>query len=100
MSIEGDELILYWTNKCKDNNFRCPNCQCMIGDKDGQMPITSKNHKIQMFDGQVKCVVCNTTVGYFPHKSKIGKESVRQGLTARILNSVEYVTPIEQKEFE
>ena len=91
-------MNLYWTNKCKDNNFRCPKCQNMIGNKDGQMPITSKNHKIQMFDGQVKCVVCGTTVGYFPHKAKIGDEHVRQGMTAKVLNSVEYVTPIEQAE--
>jgi hypothetical protein len=71
----------------------------MIGDKSGQMPVASKNHKIQMFDGQVKCVVCSTTVGYFPHKSKIGKEYVRQGVTARILNNIEFVTPVPQEEF-
>ena len=91
-------MRLYWTNKCKDNGFRCPICQNMIGNKDGQMPMTSKNHKIQMFDGQVKCVVCNTTVGYIPHKTKINGEPVIQGMTARILNSVEYVTLIEQVE--
>lgn len=92
-------MNLYWTNKCKDNNFRCPKCQNMIGTKDGQMPISSKNHKIQIFDGQVKCVVCGTTVGYFPHKAKIAGECVRQGATVRILDSIEYVTPIAQEEF-
>lgn len=100
LSIEGDELILYWTNKCKDNNFRCPNCQNMIGTKDGQLPKNSKNHKIQIFDGQIKCVVCNTTIGYFPYKSKIGNEHVRQGISAKILNHVEYVTPIDQEDFQ
>ena len=100
LRIEGDELILYWTNKCKDNNFRCPHCQNMIGNKNGQMPRNSKNHKIQMFNGQVKCVVCSTTVGYFPHKSKIGDEHVRQGVSAKILNNVEYVTPIDQEDFQ
>lgn len=91
-------MRLYWTNKCKDNNFRCPTCQNMIGTKEGQMPISSKNHKIQMFDGQIKCIVCNTTVGYLPHKTKIGDGYVRQGMTIRILNSIGYVTPIEQTE--
>ena len=92
-------MNLYWTNKCKDNNFRCPKCQLIIGDKDGQMPISSKNHRIQMFDGQVKCVACGTTVGYFPHKAKIDGEYIRQGLSLMVLNSVEYVTPIDQTEF-
>ena len=91
-------MRLYWTNKCKDNNFRCPNCQNMIGTKEGQMPLTSKNHKIQMFDGQVKCVVCSTTVGYIPHKTRINGELVVQGMTVKILNSVEYVTLIDQVE--
>lgn len=91
-------MKLYWTNKCKDNNFRCPTCQNMIGNKDGQMPLNSKNHKIQMFDGQIKCVACGTTVGYIPHKTKINDEYVRQGMTAKILNSVEYVTLIDQVE--
>ena len=90
-------MTLYWTNKCRDNNFRCPKCQNMIGNKSGQMPITSKNHKIQMLDGQVKCVVCGTTVGYFPHKSKIGNEKVRQGMTEKVLNNVEFVTAVEQE---
>jgi len=93
-------MKLYWTNKCRDNNYRCPNCQNMIGTKSGQMPISSKNHKIQMFDGQVKCVVCNTTVGYFPHRSIISGEKIRQGMTERVLNNVEYVTSIEQEEFK
>lgn len=92
-------MDFYWTNKCKENNFRCPNCQNMIGNKDGQMPINSKNHKIQLFDGQVKCVVCSTTVGYFPHNADIGKGKIRQGMTSKVLNSVEYVTAIDQKEF-
>jgi hypothetical protein len=71
----------------------------IIGDKDGQMPISSKKHKIQMFDGQVTCVACGTTVGYFPHKFKINGESIRQGLSLVVLDSVEYVTPIDQTEF-
>ena len=92
-------MNLYWTNKCKDNNFRCPKCQTMIGNADGQMAIGSKNHKIQMFDGQVKCVVCGNTVGYFPYKSKINGAYIRQGLPLMVLNSVEYVTSIDQIEF-
>ena len=92
-------MKLYWTNKCKDNNFRCPKCQSMLGDKDGQMPVNSKNHKIILLSGQVKCVVCGTTVGYFPHKSVIQGVAIRQGMTEKVLNSVEYVTAIEQKEF-
>ena len=93
-------MKLYWTNKCKDNNFRCPNCQNMIGTKTGQMPINSKNHRVQVFDGQVKCAVCGTTVGYFQHKAIIAGEKIRQGMTERVLNSVEYVIPIEQEEFK
>ena len=93
-------MKLYWTNKCKDNNFRCPKCQNMIGTKSGQMPISSKNHKIQIMDGQVKCVVCSTTVGYFPTKSIISGETVRWGMTSRVLKSVEYVTAIEQEDFK
>lgn len=89
----------YWTNKCKENGFRCPNCQSMIGTKSGQMPIASKNHKIQFFDGQVKCVVCNTTIGYFPHRTFISDEPIKQGMTSKVLDSVEYVTAIEQEEF-
>ncbi len=92
-------MKLYWTNSCMGNNFRCPNCQNMIGTKTGQMPKASKNHKIQMIDGQVKCVVCNTTVGYFPCKSVINKEKIKTGLTTKILDHVEYVTPIDQEEF-
>ena len=91
-------MRIYWTKKCIENGFRCPNCQCMIGDKSGQMPLASKNHKIQWLDGQIKCVVCNTPVGYIPHGTKIGSSEVRQGMTIRILNSVSYVTPIEQTE--
>lgn len=93
-------MNLYWTNKCRDNDFRCPKCQSMIGTKSGQMPISSKNHKIQAFDGQVKCVVCGTTVGYFPHKSVVAGEKIRQGMTERVLKSVEYVTPIDQEDFK
>ena len=93
-------MNLYWTNKCKDNNFRCPKCQNMIGTKSGQMPINSKNHKIQSFDGQVKCVVCGTTIGYFPHKSEINGTKIKQGMTARVLDNVEYVTPIAQEEIK
>lgn len=92
-------MKLYWTNKCKDNNFRCPNCQCMIGSKDGQMPIASKNHKIQMFDGQVKCVVCGTTIGYFAHGSKVCTQTVRQGLSVNVLKQLDYVTPVMQEDF-
>ena len=90
-------MKLYWTNKCKDNNFRCPTCQNMIGTKTGQMPISSKNHKIQMLDGQVKCVVCSTTVGYLPHKTEINGMKVKQGMTEKLLNNFGYVTPIEQE---
>lgn len=92
-------MNLYWTNKCKNNGFRCPKCQSMLGDAFGQMPINSKNHKIELLSGQVKCVVCNTTVGYFPHKSIILGKKVRQGMTEKVLSNVEYVTPIEQKDF-
>lgn len=92
-------MTLFWTNKCKENNFRCPNCGNMIGDKNGQMPISSKNHKIQMFDGQVKCVVCNTTIGYIAHKSEINGIKVRQGVSEKILKSIEYVTGVEQEDF-
>lgn len=90
-------MKLYWTNKCKENNFRCPKCQNMIGNEHGQMPFTSKNHKIQMLDGKVKCVVCGTTVGYFPHSTKINNDKVRQGMTEKVLDSVEFITPIEQE---
>lgn len=92
-------MKLYWTNKCRDNGYRCPNCQCLIGDKDGQMPKASKNHKIQMFDGKVKCVACNTTIGYFPYDSEIDGTKVRQGMTEKVLDSVEFISAIEQKEF-
>ena len=84
---------LYWTNKCIDNGFRCPNCQNMIGDKSGQMSVDSKNHKIEPLTGQIKCVVCNTTVGYFPQKqTDIGNTIFKLGMTEKILDSVEYVT--------
>lgn len=93
-------MNLYWTNKCKDNNFRCPKCQNMIGNKYGQMPANSKNHKIQAFDGQVKCVVCGTTVGYFPHKAIVAGAKIRQGMTDRLLNNFGYVTAIDQEDFK
>lgn len=92
-------MKLWWTNKCKDNNFRCPNCQLMIGNKDGQMSKTSKNHKIQMLGGAIKCVVCNTTVGYFSSNSLINNELVKMGMTDKVLDSVDYVTAIQQKDF-
>ena len=92
-------MKLWWTNKCKDNGFRCPNCQLILGTADGQMPATSKNHRIQLLDGQVKCVACNTTVGYFPSKSELCGEKIKFGLTEKILDNVDYVTPIKQKEF-
>lgn len=91
-------MKLYWTNKCIENGYRCPNCQNMIGTKTGQMPIASKNHKIQQFDGQVKCVVCSTTVGYFPHHAIVEGSAIRSGMTEKVLDSVGYVTPVEQKE--
>lgn len=92
-------MKLYWTKKCIDNGYRCPNCQLMIGTKDGQMPKASKNHKIMMIGGTVKCVVCNTTIGYFPSASVIDGEKIKMGMTEKILENVEYVTPIKQKEF-
>lgn len=91
-------MKLYWTNKCKDNNYKCPNCQLEMG-KDGQLPKSSKNHKIQMFDGKVRCVACNTTIAYFPYNSVIDGEKIRQGMTSKVLDSVEFITPIEQKDF-
>ena len=89
---------LYWVNKCKDNNFRCPNCQNMIGDKSGQMPKSSKNHRVQIFDGQVKCVVCGATVGYFAHHANVLDTHIRQGMTDKVLATLGYVTAIEQDE--
>ena len=50
-----------------------------------------------MFDGQIKCVVCNTTVGYFPHHTMIQGTCVRAGMTEKILDNVDYVTSIEQE---
>ena len=93
-------MKLYWTNKCIENGYRCPKCQNMIGTKDGQMPISSKNHKIQMLDGQVKCVVCDTTVGYFAHGSLIDGGKVKIGMAAQILDTIDFVTAINQKEFK
>ena len=92
-------MKLYWTNKCKDNGFRCPNCQLLIGNKDGQLPIESKNHRVQPLDGQVKCVVCNTTVGYFPRGKDSNSMPVKFGWSATILDTLDYVTPIVQKEY-
>lgn len=90
-------MKLYWTNKCIENSFRCPNCQNMIGGKNGQMPLSSKNHKVIMLSGQIKCVVCNTTVGYFPNNVSIQGEMIQQGMSEKILDNIEYVTAIEQR---
>ena len=92
-------MKLYWTNRCIENGFSCPSCQLMIGDKNGQLPKASKNHKIQELDGQVKCVACNTTVGYFPRGKDEHSMPVKFGWSAKILDTLEYVTPIDQKEF-
>ena len=92
-------MKLFWSNKCIENNYRCPNCQTMLGDKNGQMPIDSKNHKIEWLSGQVKCVVCGITIGYFPHKSVIQGHTIRQGMTSKTLSTVKYVIAVEQKEF-
>ena len=92
-------MKLYWTNKCIDNNFRCPNCQLMIGTPEGQISKDRKNYRVQPLDGQVKCVVCNTTVGYFPRGKDPGSMPVKFGWTAQVLANIEYVTPIEQKEY-
>ena len=92
-------MELFWTNRCKENGFRCPKCQLIMGDKNGQMPVMSKNHRIQWFDGQVKCVACNTTIGYVPSKSKICGKVVEYGMSEKILKNVEYVTAIEQEDF-
>jgi hypothetical protein len=91
-------MKLYWTNKCKENNFRCPYCQLIIGNADGQLPAKGKNHRVQPLDGQVKCVVCNTTVGYFPRGKDANSMPVKFGWTAKILDTLDYVTAIEQKE--
>ena len=90
-------MKFYWTNKCKDNNFRCPGCQNLIGTTKGQMPQNSKNHKVQMLDGQVKCVVCNTTVGYFPHGTPIDGGKIKVGMASQILDAVDFVTAIDQE---
>lgn len=92
-------MKLYWVNKCIENNFRCPNCQNMIADKSGQMPMDSKNHRIQLLDGQIKCAVCNTTVGYLPHNTVINGEKIKLGMTTKVLDIVDYVTAIKQNEF-
>ena len=91
-------MKLYWTNRCKDNGFRCPKCQLIMADAKGQMPVDSKNHRVQMMDGQVKCVACNTTVGYFPRSKDATGLPVKFGWTSKVLDNIEYVTPIEQKE--
>ena len=92
-------MKLWWTNKCKENNFRCPYCQNMIGNKDGQMSKSSKNHKIMTLGGTVKCVVCNTTVGYFANNSLINGELIKMGMADKVLENVDYVTAIQQKDF-
>lgn len=88
---------LFWTNICIENGFRCPNCQNMIGDKSGQMSPLSKNHKIEPLTGQIKCVVCGTTVGYFAHASGMSGVSYRLGMSEKVLDTVEYVTAIPQR---
>ena len=92
-------MKLYWVNKCKENGYRCPKCQLLIGMESGQMPKDSKNHKISMLDGQVKCVACNSVVGYFPRGKDADSLPVKFGWTATILDTLDYVTPVEQKEF-
>ena len=92
-------MKLYWTNKCIENGYRCPHCQLLMGDSKGQMPKDSKNHKMSFLDGQVKCVACNTTVGYFPRGKDEDSIPVKFGWTSKMLNTIDYVTAIEQKEF-
>ena len=92
-------MKLYWINKCKDNSFRCPKCQLLQADEQGQMSATCKNHRISMIDGQVKCVACNSVLGYFPRGKDENSLPVKFGWSAMILDTLEYVTPIEQKEF-
>ena len=91
-------MNLYWTNKCIENGYRCPKCQNRIGDANGQMPLNSKNHKVQLLDGQVKCVACNTTVGYFAHGTLVDGGKIKVGMAAQILDTVDFVTAIEQGE--
>ena len=92
-------MKLYWTNKCRENGFRCPNCQNYIADKDGQMAAASKNHKISLLDGQVRCVVCSTVLGYFPRGNDENSLPVKFGWSAKILDTLDYVSPTDQKEF-
>ena len=92
-------MKLYWTKKCIDNGFRCPYCQNMLGTKDGQMPAASKNHKVQMLGGTIRCVVCNTVAGYLPTGTKFQDDTVKFGMSEKILENVDYVTAIDQEEF-
>jgi len=92
-------MKLYWTNRCKENGFSCPSCQLVMGTKNGQMPIDSKNHKVQMLGGTIRCVVCNTVIGYLPTSTEFQGEKVRMGMSAKVLDNVDYVTPIEQEDF-
>ena len=92
-------MKLYWINKCKDNNFRCYKCQNWLGNPDGQMPAASKNHRIHTIGGTVRCVVCDTVIGYIPNGTEYRGEKVKLGMAEKILENVEYVTAIEQKEF-
>lgn len=92
-------MKLYWTKKCIENGYRCPHCQLLMADNNGQMSASSKNHRIQPLDGQVKCVACNTTVGYFPRGKSPNGMDVKFGLTTKILDNVDYVTAIDQKAF-
>lgn len=91
-------MKLYWIKKCIENGYRCPHCQLIMADANGQMPFDSKNHRIQMLDGQVKCAACNTTIGYFPRGYELHGDRAKFGLSEKILDSVDYVTAIDQKE--
>lgn len=93
-------MKLYWTKKCIENGFRCPNCQLLIADSKGQLPVSSKNHRVEKLDGQIKCVACNTTVGYFPRGKEPDGLPVKFGWSVDILNSIDYITPIDQKSQE
>lgn len=92
-------MRFFWVNKCIENDFKCPKCQMPIGDN-GQLRTTYPNYVIQTFDGgQVKCAFCNTLIGYFPDKALIGLDAVQHGMSDKILENVDYVTPIDQEEF-
>lgn len=92
-------MKLYWTNKCIENGYRCPHCQLLVGNSNGQMSKDSKNHKLSLLDGQVKCVACNTTIGYFPRGKDADSLPVKFGWSAKILDTLDYVTAISQRDF-